>query len=171
VVLVEGKSDAAAVEALARRHGRDLAAERVAVIPIGGAQAIRRALARHAGAAVTGLCDEQEAPEFRRALGAATDEELAERGFFVCRSDLEDELIRALGVENVERVLEREGDLRGFRTLQKQPQWHGRPPHEQLRRFMGSGGRRKVRYASLLVEALPVDRIPRPLEAVLAAVR
>ena len=40
VVLVEGLSDQAAVEALAERRGRDLDAEGVAVVPIGGAQAI-----------------------------------------------------------------------------------------------------------------------------------
>lgn len=40
VVLVEGLSDQAAVEALAERRGRDLRAEGVSVVPIGGAQAI-----------------------------------------------------------------------------------------------------------------------------------
>jgi hypothetical protein len=37
VVLVEGLSDRCAVEALAERRGRDLRAERVSVVPIGGA--------------------------------------------------------------------------------------------------------------------------------------
>jgi hypothetical protein len=32
---------------------------------------------------------------------------------------------------------------------------------------MGSGGRRKLRYARLLVEALHLDRMPRPLDRVL----
>ena len=44
VVLVEGVSDQLAVEALAARRGRDLAAEGVAVVPIGGAGNIRRFL-------------------------------------------------------------------------------------------------------------------------------
>jgi predicted ATP-dependent endonuclease of OLD family len=36
VVLVEGASDRRAVETLARRRGRDLQAEGVAVVPMGG---------------------------------------------------------------------------------------------------------------------------------------
>jgi hypothetical protein len=35
---------------------------------------------------------------------------------------------------------------------------------------MGSGGRRKIRYARLLVEALDLARVPRPLDRVLAHV-
>jgi hypothetical protein len=35
---------------------------------------------------------------------------------------------------------------------------------------MGSGGRRKIRYARLLVEALDLTRVPRPLDLVLAHV-
>jgi hypothetical protein len=91
-------------------------------------------------------------------------------GFYVCDADLEDELIRALGADAVEAVVESEGDLRPYRTMQKQPEWRGRPREEQLRRFMGSGGRRKVRYARLLVEALELPQVPRPLERVLAHV-
>ena len=45
VVLVEGVSDKVALEALAARRGRDLAAEGVSVVAIGGAQAIGRFLA------------------------------------------------------------------------------------------------------------------------------
>jgi hypothetical protein len=41
---------------------------------------------------------------------------------------------------------------------------------EQLRRFMGSGGRRKTRYAAYLVSALDPDDVPRPLKRVLAHV-
>jgi hypothetical protein len=32
---------------------------------------------------------------------------------------------------------------------------------------MGSGGRRKIRYARLLVETLELDAVPRPLAGVL----
>jgi hypothetical protein len=61
VVLVEGLSDRIAVETLAARQGRDLAAEGVAVTPIGGAQAIGRALAGlRPGVRVAGLCDAGE---------------------------------------------------------------------------------------------------------------
>ena len=175
VVLVEGVSDQAALEALAERRGRDLDTEGVAVVPIGGAQAVGRYLRRYAESRVAGLCDAGEEQDFRRALEGAgigtnlTREAMERLGFFVCVDDLEDELIRALGAEAVERVVEEQGDLRSFRTLQKQPNWRGRPAEEQLRRFMGSGGRRKIRYARLLVEALDLARMPRPLDGVLAA--
>ena len=88
-------------------------------------------------------------------------------GFYVCVADLEDELIRALGVDSVLRAVEAQGDLGSFRTLQKQPEWRGRPTDHQLRRFMGSGGSRKIRYARLLVEELDLDQVPRPLDGVL----
>jgi hypothetical protein len=158
-VLVEGTSDQVALETLALRRGRDLAAEGVLVESIGGAQAIRRALAHHDGARLVGLVDAGEADGFRRALDAV----------FVCDPDLEGELIRALGADEVLRVIEAQGDLGPFRTLQKQPSWRGRPVEEQLRRFMGSGGSRKIQYARHLVEALDLDRVPAPLDGVLAA--
>ena len=91
-------------------------------------------------------------------------------GFYACERDLEDELIRALGAARVEAIVEAQGDLGAFRTLQKQAAWRGQPVEEQLRRFLGSGGGRKIRYAALLVEALELDRVPRPLDGVLAFV-
>ena len=180
VVLVEGISDQSAVEALARRRGRDLDTEGVSVVPIGGAQAIGGALERFGprglNLGLAGLCDVGEEREYKRGLERAglgsdlTRTDMEALGFYVCVKDLEDELIRALGVAAVEDVVAANGDLRSFRTLQKQPGWRGRPEAEQLRRFMGSGGRRKIRYGALLVEALDLDRMPRPLDAVLAHV-
>ena len=166
VVLVEGNSDRIALETLAERQGRDLAAEGVSVVAMGGAQAIGRYLERFRGLRVTGLCDAGEEPEFRWAFeraGLAPD-------FYVCEPDLEAELIRALGAERVLEVVEAHGDLPPFRTLQKQVEWRGRPVEDQLRRYMSSGGRRKTRYARYLVEALDRERVPRPLERILIAV-
>jgi hypothetical protein len=88
----------------------------------------------------------------------------------VCVEDLEDELIRALDGAAVEEVVKAQGDLGSFRTLQKQPAWQGRPREDQLRRFMGSGGRRKIRYARYLVEALEPGNVPRPLDLLLRRV-
>jgi hypothetical protein len=180
VVLVEGVSDRIAVETLARRRGRDLAAEGVSVISIGGAQAIGRFLERFGphglDLQLAGLCDAGEEAEFRRALERAgfgsslTLAEMERLGFYVCVVDLEDELIRSLGADAVEEIVAAQGELGPFRTLQKQAPWKGRPKAEQLRRFMGSGGRRKIRYASLLVEALEPAQVPRPLDRVLAHV-
>jgi hypothetical protein len=180
VVLVEGISDQVALEALAERRGRDLDAEGVSVVPIGGAQAIGKFLKLYGppghDVKVAGLYDDAEEGEFRRGLERAglgsglTRAEMERLGFYVCVADLEDELIRALGAARVEHVVEAQGDLGPFRTLQKQPAWKGRPTEEQLRRFMGSGGRRKIRYARYLVDALDLDRVPRPLDRVLAHV-
>ena len=180
VVLVEGVSDQRALEALAERRGRDLDAEGISVVPIGGAQSIGRFLNRFGpqglDVRLAGLYDAGEEGDFRRGLERAglgsnlTRAEMERLGFFACDADLEDELIRALGTASVEQVVDAQGDLGSFRTLQKQPAWQGRPIEAQLRRFMGSGGRRKIRYARFLVEALDLTQVPRPLDLVLAHV-
>jgi hypothetical protein len=180
VVLVEGVSDRVALETLAQRRGRDLAAEGVAIVPIGGAQAMRRFLEVYGpqglDVRLAGLYDAGEERDVARGLergglGAGlTRRDLERLGFYVCDRDLEDELIRALGPKEVERIVDAHGDLRPFRTFQKQPAWNGRPIEHQLRRFMGSGGRRKIRYARHLVDALDPGAVPRPLGAVLARV-
>lgn len=181
VVLVEGVSDQIAVEAAATARGRDLDAERVVVVPIGGAHAIGGFLVRHgmpaSGVRLAGLCDVGEERVFRRGLAAAgvgeprTRADLERLGFHVCVDDLEDELIRAVGVAGVEAVFDARGDLGSFRSMQGQPAWRGREPAVQVRRFLGSGARRKSRYARLLVEvAVARDVLPRPLDALLAAV-
>jgi hypothetical protein len=180
VVLVEGVSDQVAVETLAERRGRDLRVEGVSVVPIGGAQAIGAFLEEFGPnglhVRLAGLCDAGEERDFQRGLERAglgsdlTRAGMEALGFYVCVADLEDELIRALGADVVEQIADVQSDLGSFRTLQKQPAWRGRPREEQLRRFMGSGGRRKIRYARLLVEALDLTEVPRPLDLVLAHV-
>jgi hypothetical protein len=167
-----------AIETLAERRGIDTDAAGISLVPMGGAQAIGRFLAVFVpqGLRLAGLCDAGEEDDFARELERTglgenlTRDDMEKLGFFVCVEDLEDELIRALGAAAVEEVVESEGDLGSFRTLQNQPEWRGRPVEEQLRRFMGSGGSRKIRYARLLVEALDDERIPRPLDRVLAHV-
>ncbi len=97
-----------------------------------------------------------------------TRSDLEREGFFVCDRDLEDELIRAVGPDAIEAILAEEGDLASFRTLQKQAAWRDAGFVDQLRRFLGAGARRKLRYASLFVLALDLDRQPRPLQGVLS---
>jgi hypothetical protein len=175
VVLVEGISDQRALEALARRHGRDLDAEGISIVPIGGAQAIGSylELLRPQGVRVAGLCDEAEERQFRRGLergGFGSDltrSDMEALGFYVCVADLEDELVRALGIAAAERVIEAQGELGSFRTFQKQPAKRDLTHEEQLWRFMWN---RKIRYATLLVDALDLARVPRPLDRVLAHV-
>jgi len=179
-VLVEGISDQRALEALAERRGRNVDAEGISMVPIGGAQSIGRFLKvfgpQGLNVRLAGLCDAGEEGDYRRGLertGLGSDltrVDMERLGFYVCVADLEDELIRALGAATVEHVVEAQGDLGSFRTLQKQPAWQGRTTEEQLRRFMGSGGGRKARYARLLVHALDLARVPRPLDLVLAHV-
>jgi hypothetical protein len=88
----------------------------------------------------------------------------------VCVADLEDELIRSLGAAAVEQVIEAQGELGSFRTFQKQPAWQGRTDEEQLRRFFGTHRGRKIRSAPVLVDALDLAQVPRPLDRVLAHV-
>ena len=91
-------------------------------------------------------------------------------GFFVCVADLEDELIRSLGAAAVEEVVGAQGELQSFRTFQKQSAQQRKTNEEQLRRFMGTRGGRKIEYAPLLVDALDLTHVPRPLDGVLAHV-
>jgi hypothetical protein len=180
VVLVEGVSDQVALEALAERHGRNLRAEDISVLPMGGATNIRSFLdlfgPQGLDVRLAGLCDAGEEGDFRHGLEQAglgsnlSRADMEVLGFYVCVADLEDELIRALGVASVEEIIDAQGELRSFRTLQRQPAWQGRATKEQLRRFMGSGAGRKIRYARLLVDTLHLTRVPRPLERVLAHV-
>ena len=177
VVLVEGVSDQVALETLALRRGRDLAAEGVSVLAIGGAHAAGRFLNRYgphgADIRVAGLCDAGEEGEIGRALeraGFGVDLDRAEMerfGFYVCDRDLEDELIRSLGAPAVEEVLAAHGKLGSFRTYQKQPAHRGRATEEQLRGFLTNW---KIRLAAPLVDALDLSRVPRPLDGVLTHV-
>ncbi|WP_369386726.1 TOPRIM nucleotidyl transferase/hydrolase domain-containing protein [Streptomyces sp. CG1] len=169
-VLLEGPSDVAAVDALAARRGRNLAAEGVCVLPIGGAMSAGRFAhllgPTGLGLSLTGLCDERECGYYARGLERAG---AAEQGFFVCAADLEDELIRALGVARVEELVRAEGDLRALQTFLRQPAQQGRTAQQQLRRFLGTKRGRKIRYGRVLVEALDPDRVPAPLDGLLAS--
>jgi len=171
-ILVEGWSDQAAVETLARRRGIDWQAEGIGVVPIGGITNIAKFIealgARGLGLWLGGLCDAAEEPYLLRVLDRAG---LERHGFFVCHADLEDELIRALGTGAVEEVLANEGELNSFRRFQEQPDQRGRETHAQLRRFMGTRARRKIRYGTLLVEALDLERMPPPLDLLLTHMR
>jgi hypothetical protein len=158
VILVEGVTDRLALEAVAARLGLDLGG--VEIVPIGGAQAVRRAAAEYEGEHVVGMCDAGEERFFRRVLGDAT---------FVCHKDIEDELLRAVGVPRVEELLAEQGELTTFRHFQNQPAWRGRSAAEGLPRWLQSADRRRYRYLPLLVEMLEPNEIPAPLAGVLAA--
>jgi len=174
VVLVEGASDQRAVEALARRQRRDLSSEGVAVVAIAGATNVDRFLEILGpggyGAELAGLCDEAEESEFggalqRVGLGTRLDRVTMERlGFFVCVRDLEEELIRAAGTDTVQQVIRSQGQLGRFRRFQNQPAQREKTIERQIWRWMGN---HKIRYAPLLVEALDLEDVPRPLRGLL----
>jgi hypothetical protein len=181
LVLVEGISDQIAVETAAMGQGRDLEAEGVVIVPIGGAHAISRFLTElgplGSRVRLAGLCDAREEEIFRRGLVAGrlrspqAGTEIEQLGLYICVDDLEDELVRAVGIAAVEALFDSQGDLGSFRSIQNQPAWRGRELHAQMRRFLGSGSRRKLRYARLLVQAaVERDAVPRPLDALLTAV-
>jgi len=180
VVLVEGISDQLALEALAGRRGRNLDAEGISIVPIRGATNIGSFMDRFGprgfDVRLAGLCDAAEEGAFRRGLDRAglgsnlTRADMERLGFYVCVADLEDELIRSLGAAAVEQFVDAQGELGSFRTFQKQPAWRGRTKEEQLRRFIGTYSGRKIRYAPLLVDALDLTQVPRPLDGVLAHV-
>lgn len=180
VVLVEGRSDRAALEALAERRSRDLAAEGAHIVSMGGATSIGMFLdlfgSQGLDVRIVGLCDAAEERDVKRGLercglGSAVDRRAMERlELYVCVDDLEDELIRALGTRAVERVLDAHRELRLFRSFQHQPAQRERPVEAQLRRFIGTRSGRKIHYARALVMALDPARVPEPLERLLAAV-
>jgi hypothetical protein len=153
VIAVEGSSDKVVLETIARRVGRDLAAEGIRIQAIGGAHAIRRFVAElGSDATVRGLCDENEQHLFRRVLDAV----------HVCVPDLEGELIRAIGVEQMLALVDG-----SFRTMQLQPAQRGRPLEAQLHRWLRSVSGRRHRYLPMLAEAVELERLPQPLVDVL----
>jgi len=152
-VLVEGRSDVAAVAALAGRLGIGL--EHTRIVDLGGATNVGRHARALAGttARVTGMCDAAEERFFAKALD----------DYVVCTTDLEEELIRSLGVDGTERVIAEQGDLALLRTFQNQPFQRSRTPEQHLHRFFGTTSGRKEKYGRALVEALDLDRVPAPL--------
>ncbi|QWF22449.1 hypothetical protein KM427_01480 [Nocardioides sp. LMS-CY] len=177
VVLVEGDSDRCAVHALARLLGHDLSAHGVAVVAMGGITNLRSSALRFGPRGLdlplAGLYDAPEEHVVRRGLRAAgltvTRDlgALSALGFFACTADLEDELIRALGVPAVERVIGDAGETRSLDLLAAMPAQRSWTRTEVLRRFLGSKAGRKARYAGSLTDALEPDRVPAPLAGVL----
>jgi hypothetical protein len=180
-ILVEGWSDEAAVNTLAQRRSCDLRAEGIVVIPMAGAtnfHSFVEALGPHGiGLRLSGLYDTAEEHYVQRALERAgfgtklTRAHMEAFGFFACDADLEDEMIHTLGTSGVERILNAHGELQSFRSFQHQPAQRGGNCHAQLRRFLGTRAGRKIRYGTLLTEALDLERVPKSLDRVLAHAR
>lgn len=155
VVLVEGESDRAAVQVLAARLG--VAAPDVRAV--GGSKGARRAAATLPGERLIGLVDAGERADFEDVLDAV----------YVCTPDLEGEFVRALGPVAVGALIGAQGERQSFLRLQAQPAQRDRTLEQQLARFFGGRSGNKLRYARVMAEAVPLDRVPEPLAALLAA--
>lgn len=174
MILVEGPSDVAALEALATRVGCPLAGP-ARVLAMGGATNIGRYLDRYPPGGrprPLGLCDAAESPFFSRALAwhgvqAPDHAALAAAGFFVCDPDLETELLGALGEDGALAVLAARGEAAAFRAFQGQVAWRDRPVLEQLHRFAGVRAGRKRSLAGDLADAVELDAVPVPLRGLL----
>ena len=161
VVLVEGDSDRGAVEALSRRLGHDPVDGDVIVVSMGGVTNVGHYLKLYREAdKIAILCDIPEASYVRKAVERHPDEV----GVFACEADLEDELIRAVGLEWMLDFIHRQGELATFHIMQKQPAQRERTLHQQIHRFMGIKSGRKVRYATDLGGQIPLNVVPQPLE-------
>lgn len=179
LVLLEGPSDVAALAAVLERREPVVPATAYRLVDMGGvtntATHLRSAVAARPEPAVLGLCDERESWVVVRALqqqgrAVAGEHDLAAQGFFVCRRDLEEELIRALGVQECLRLLARTGLAHRFRSFSSQRAWVARPVEERLHRFAGVASGRKIHLAREMAAALPADRVPPPIDGLVAAV-
>ncbi len=179
IVLVEGESDRLALTTLAARTGPDLAVDGVEVVVMHGITNTRTHARRlgplGAGHALAGLYDSPAEGILRDGLAAAGvtagPEGLRALGFHACVVDLEDELVRAVGLDRVEAVIEAEGEGRSLRLLAGMPAQRAWSREEVLRRFLTSQSGRKARYAQALAATMDLDRAPRPLTDLLAHVR
>jgi hypothetical protein len=88
----------------------------------------------------------------------------------VCDADLEDELIRALGPRrsSVSSTHKASSPLSG--DSRNSPRSAPAMRTRSCARFMGTRSGRKIRYGALLIDALELERVPRSLDLVLAAV-
>lgn len=178
VILVEGRSDKAALETLAGRRGQALGSGGIHVVAMGGATSIGYFLdvlgPRGINAKLAGLYDAGQEDYVRGALArgglwsGTSRASMEALGFYVCTADLEDELIRAVGTVAVEQIIQAHGELRSLRVFQRQPAQRRQTAGEQLHRFMGTRSGRKSQYARLLAQALDLAQTPRPLDRVLA---
>ena len=135
-----------ALRVLSGRLGRDLAAEGVAILPMGGVTNIRAFAHTHGpqgrGRRVIGLYDIGEEHHVRRGLAAAglpVDAVVGPvaQGFHACDPDLEGELLRALGLDAAEAVVDAAGEGRSLRLLAQMSAQQGWSREQLLRRFLG----------------------------------
>ena len=156
-MLVEGASDRRALLVLAARLG----VPPPEVVVMNGITNLRAHLADHAAALL--LHDLAERAYVDRVLAASP----ADVRRFVCDADLEDELIRAVGVAGVLAVVDARGERAAYGLMAQQPAQRDRPEDQRLRRWLGARSGHKLAYAGYLAEAVPLDVVPGPLRELL----
>ena len=167
------------LEVLAERRGRDLEAQGISVVAMGGSKNVTRFLKMFGpqglDVRLAGLCDAAEEGDFRRGLEgrprirpharrSGTARLLRVRRRSRGRADPFTRR-RCRGTSR-----HRAGDLVSFRTFQRQPEWRGRSVEEQLRASSartaaGRSGRPPPSSRHWIS-----TRVPRPLDQVLAHV-
>jgi hypothetical protein len=160
-VLVEGESDRRALLTLAPR----LRVPAPEVVVMNGITNLRRHLAEVDGSSVLLLHDRGESAYVARVLADGPADVLR----FVCDLDLEDELIRAVGVPGVLAVVEARGERAAYDLMAQQPAQRDRPDAQRLRRWLGARSGHKLAYAGFLAEAVPLGAVPAPLRDLLAS--
>lgn len=173
-ILVEGLSDKYAIQALAVRKGKSLDAAGVSIVDMSGAGGIRPFLGllgpNGLGVEVMGLCDKSDEVKWSKALGengfakGLDRAGMAKLKFFVCDEDLEAVLITAITAAEVLKVVQSQGDKTAFEVFAKQPAHAGHTLEKQLHDFIHGG--RNIVYASLLVDALDLAKVPASLEGI-----
>jgi hypothetical protein len=162
VVLVEGESDAVVVRRLLGE--RDLDPE---LVPMGGVTNVRRYAVELRAAdgdlVLLALADAGERRFLEKVEPPLT-------GIYLCERDLEEELFRALGRDEVLDAIAAIGDEERWATFRGQPEWRDRAVDDQLRRFVGTRSGRKAALAGELGRRLRPDTVPPPLAALLDAV-
>lgn len=159
-VLVEGASDRRAVEVVAARLGLVLPA----VTVLHGITNLRAHLSSTSAPAVL-LHDLGESAYVDRVLA---DHPLPVRRF-VCDTDLEDELVRAVGVAGVLAVVDAQGERAAYDRMAQQPAQRDRTGAQRLVRWLGARSGHKLTYAGLLAAAVPLERVPAPLRDLVVA--
>ncbi len=172
VLLVEGESDYIAVTKAATLLGHRLDAKGVAVLQTGGEGTLRtfvRLFGKNGlDLDIAGLVDadaeaaltqELERESYGQGIDRLTLESV---GFWICDSDLEAELIQAVGISQTEALITAEGEDQSYAAFAQDPRYSRLSDQERLEAFLSKRGR-KVRYAPLLIDRLTSGTLPRPL--------
>jgi putative ATP-dependent endonuclease of the OLD family len=175
IMFVEGPSDRLAMLALAKKKNLALDSLGVSIVTLDGAGILTWFVKLFGPSGfqlpLCGLCDSDHLSEWSKVLetsGVGTNLSQAKMetiGFFVCDRDLEDELIKTLGLAAVIQTIDQNGDTNAWKIFCQQPKNKNLTQADQLRAFLRKT-QRKVLYAPLLVSKLSTT-IPRPLEELL----